>query len=188
MAKNNFFKHLHWKLQAMKNVRRNKKNQAQILKACIKTPNHLEVRGPVEVRQGVHLDIGSNVIIGPGAVFYGDGLISLGNNVQILDDFMVFASKSAGVSIGDNTLIGPRCYVNDSDHEKALGSDIISQGIVSSPISIGKGCWIGANVTILRGAIIHDGAVIGAGAVVKGEIPANAIAVGVPAKVVKYRE
>lgn len=53
--------------------------------------------------------------------------------------------------------------------------------------TIGNDVFIGANVTILDGVTISDGAVIGAGAVVTKDIPPYAIAVGVPAKVVKYR-
>lgn len=52
---------------------------------------------------------------------------------------------------------------------------------------IGNDVFIGANVTVLDGVRIADGAVIGAGAVVANDIPSYAIAVGVPAKVVKYR-
>lgn len=52
---------------------------------------------------------------------------------------------------------------------------------------IGNDVFIGANVTVLDGIRIADGAVIGAGAVVVGNIPPYAIAVGVPAKVVKFR-
>lgn len=52
---------------------------------------------------------------------------------------------------------------------------------------IGNDVFIGANVTVLDGVHIADGAVIGAGAVVTKDIPPFAIAVGVPAKVVKYR-
>ncbi len=54
-------------------------------------------------------------------------------------------------------------------------------------ILIGNDCWIGSRVTVLSGASIHNGAVIGAGAVVTGEIPPYAIAVGNPAKVIRYR-
>ena len=52
---------------------------------------------------------------------------------------------------------------------------------------IGNDVFIGANVTLLDGVTIGDGAVIGAGAVVVNDIPDYAIAVGVPAKIVKYR-
>lgn len=55
------------------------------------------------------------------------------------------------------------------------------------PPVIGNDVWIGANAQILRGAVIEDGAIIGAGAVVTGRIPAYAIAVGIPAKVMRYR-
>jgi len=53
--------------------------------------------------------------------------------------------------------------------------------------TIGNDVFIGANVTIIDGVTIGDGAVIGAGAIVVKDIPAYAVAVGVPAKVVKYR-
>ncbi|QSO45452.1 CatB-related O-acetyltransferase [Alicyclobacillus mengziensis] len=56
----------------------------------------------------------------------------------------------------------------------------------SAPV-IGNDVWIGANAVVLRGAVIEDGAVIGAGAVVSGKIPAYGIAVGVPARVIRYR-
>lgn len=52
---------------------------------------------------------------------------------------------------------------------------------------IGNDVFIGANVTVLDGVKIADGAVVGAGAVVVRDIPPYAIAVGVPARVVKYR-
>ena len=55
------------------------------------------------------------------------------------------------------------------------------------PVFIGNDVFIGANVTILDGVTIGDGAVIGAGAVVTKDIPPYAIAVGVPAKTIKYR-
>lgn len=57
----------------------------------------------------------------------------------------------------------------------------------SKPTIIGNDVFIGANVTVLDGVRISDGVVIGAGAVVVDDIPPYAIAVGVPAKVVKYR-
>ncbi len=59
--------------------------------------------------------------------------------------------------------------------------------VENKPVVIGNDVYIGINVTILDGVTIGDGAMIGAGAVVTKDIAPYAIAVGVPAKVVKYR-
>ena len=59
--------------------------------------------------------------------------------------------------------------------------------VSKGPVSIGHNVWIGDNVTILSGVTIGHGCVIGAGAVVTSELPACGVAVGVPAKVIRYR-
>ena len=76
-----------------------------------------------------------------------------------------------------------------SNHGIALGRNISSQKWDESKtgISIEDDVWIGANSVILPGVHIHHGAVIGAGSVVTKDIPANAIAVGNPARVIKFR-
>ena len=56
------------------------------------------------------------------------------------------------------------------------------------PVTIGCDCWIGSGARILAGVTIGNGAVIGANAVVTHNIPDFALAVGVPARVIKYRE
>jgi acetyltransferase-like isoleucine patch superfamily enzyme len=61
------------------------------------------------------------------------------------------------------------------------------QGYDIQPVVIGEGVWIGPLVTVFRGVTIGEGAVIGANSVVTKDIPAYAVAWGVPAMVQKYR-
>lgn len=63
----------------------------------------------------------------------------------------------------------------------------VFQNEYNEGIHIGNDVWIGANAVVLPGVTIHDGAIIGAGAIVTKDIPAYAVVVGVPARVLKYR-
>lgn len=74
------------------------------------------------------------------------------------------------VKIGDNCKFGNNLVIVDHDHNfKNIGDS----EFISSPVIIGDDCWVGANVTILRGTNIGKGTVIGAGSVVKGTVPEN---------------
>ncbi len=132
---------------------------------------------------------GENVSFYPNVMLFGDGLIEIGNGVNIGNETVIYASKKGGgVKIGDDTMIAAQSYIIDMDHGIAAGQLIKEQENTVAPIIIGKDVWIASNCTILKGAIIHDGAIIGAKSLVKGEIPSNAIVVGIPAKIIKYRQ
>ena len=60
--------------------------------------------------------------------------------------------------------------------------------IYAQPVKIEDGVWIGGGAIILPGVTIGRNAVIGAGAVVTKDVPANAVAIGSPAKVLRYQE
>ena len=137
-----------------------------------------------------NLKIGKNVTIYPYVQIFGDGLIEIGDNVSIGTGTILYASNlpEGGIKIGDNTLIGGQCYIIDADHGTKKADVIQNQQNNVEKIVIEKDCWIGANVTVLKGSVIHDGAVIGAKALVKGEIPEYSICVGIPAKMVRERE
>ncbi len=96
-------------------------------------------------------------------------------------------SAMSSLTIGQHCAIGPGCYITDHDHGLDPAFPPLSQPMVAKPTRIGNCVWIGANVTILKGVNIGDKAVIGAGSVVTKNIPSGAIAVGVPAKVIKLR-
>ena len=95
------------------------------------------------------------------------------------------------ISIGKRSQIGPHCYIGDFDHNiKVDFRNLLNhrEGKKYAPVTIEDNVWIGAGVIILKGVTIGRNAVIGAGSVVKESIPANAVAVGNPAKVVKIVE
>lgn len=98
-----------------------------------------------------------------------------------------FLDATLSLNIGMYCGIGPNCYITDHDHGLDLTFAPLQQPMVSSPTKIGDRVWVGANVTILKGVNIGNDAVIGAGSVVTKDIPEKAIAVGNPAKVIKYR-
>jgi acetyltransferase-like isoleucine patch superfamily enzyme len=90
-----------------------------------------------------------------------------------------------GLRIGDNCIFGEQVSIHDANHVATGGTDPISlRGFHSRPVEIGRNVWIGAKATILPGAVIGDNAVIGSNSVVNSTIPAGAIAVGAPARVV----
>ncbi len=116
----------------------------------------------------------------------GNGGVRLGNRVEI-NNFSI-VNGTGGVDIGDDTLIGPGVRIISYQHRYARGSTIRSQSVEAKPIRIGRDVWLGANSIILAGITIGDGAVVAAGAVVRDDVPANAVVAGVPAAIKKYRE
>lgn len=111
-----------------------------------------------------------------------------GYNISVGDYFYsnhnLIITDGAKVTFGDNVFIAPNCCFTTAEH--ALDPEMRKAGIeIAKPITVGNNVWIGTGSTVLAGAVIGDNTVIGAGSVVKGEIPANVIAVGVPCKVLR---
>ena len=110
----------------------------------------------------------------------------IGNNTVIGRHCMITCKNL--IRIGDNVLIGG--YVQLVDHNHGFRADLIirNQPAEIGEVVIGNDVWIGAGVKILMNCHVGDGAIIGSNSVVTGDIPKNAIAVGIPARVIKYRE
>jgi virginiamycin A acetyltransferase len=144
----------------------------------------------------------SRIIIGKKGIY---GKIGTGNKFT-RGVFIEEASK-----IGNNNYIGPYTMINHAIignycsiapgvkigqgvHSKEfittyqkISGKLIGHSLKTSPSKLGHDVWCGANVVIMQGVKIGNGAIIGANAVVTSDIPDYAVAVGVPAKVIKYR-
>lgn len=115
-----------------------------------------------------------------------DGWVQIGDRVSIGETCIIYGH--GGVTIGNNTILGPGVMIPASMHIfDELDTPIRFQGETATGIFIGSNVWIGARAVILDGVEIGDGAIIGAGAVVTKSIPALNIVAGVPAKVIKKR-
>jgi len=137
-------------------------------------------------------------VVGDGEIEFGRSVALVGNVVPI----EIVSHEGARVSIGDHTFInygssisahelvkiGRHCllghYTLILDHNEH-GVDKRSAIAPSSPVTIEDHVWIGSRVIILPGVSIGHHSVVGAGSVVTKDIPANCLAVGNPARVVR---
>ena len=114
--------------------------------------------------------------------FYTD----CGKNITIGKNVFINAccrfQDQGGIEIGDGALIGHNTTIATLNHDF---NPKTRANITPYPVKIGKNVWIGSDCTILPNVKIGDGAIIGAGSVVTKNIPANSIAVGNPARVIK---
>jgi len=111
-----------------------------------------------------------------------------GRNIHVGENFFanfcLTVLDEAAVTIGDNAFIGPNVGIYTACHPTDPKSRN-RQIEWAEPVTIGDDVWIGGNVTILPGVTIGSGSTIGAGSVVTRDIPADVVAVGNPARVVK---
>ena len=118
-------------------------------------------------------------MVGPGAI---TSRLTIGADCYI--NAPIFFDLTAPIAIGDGVGVGHHAIFITGGH--ATGPPTRRTGESEPrPISIGAGAWIGADVTLLPGAIVGAGAVVGAGSLVVGEIPPNVLAVGRPANVLR---
>ncbi|TIX49288.1 acyltransferase [Alteraurantiacibacter aquimixticola] len=135
------------------------------------------------------MKIGAEPSISPDAVFANGERIVLGDRVRIGSRCHLWAGPAKGrIIVGDDVLFGPDVMLTAASYNYNRGSPVTEQPMSEGDIVIGNDVWLATRCVVLPGARIGDGAIIAAGAVVKGEIPAMAIAAGSPARVVSQRE
>lgn len=138
---------------------------------------------------------GKEIILSEGVHLHRDSILQTGNEGSIkigrhthIQPRCQLSSYVGAIVIGDDVEIAPNCSLYSYDHGIAPEKRINQQPLVSKGgIEIGDDVWLGVGVIVLDGVHIGKGAIVGAGSVVTTSIPENAIAVGVPAKVIKLR-
>lgn len=131
---------------------------------------------------------GKNVSISPSARLGTPQHIFLEDHSDVNHNVRLYAGPQSSLTIGAYTLLGPGVFITTDSFSKSMANPDASHSGHEADINIGKDVRIGANAIILPGVTIGDGAGIGAGSVVTKDVPANAIAAGNPAKVIKYRQ
>ena len=119
------------------------------------------------IRFADRVAIGSKCAIGPFASVWG-------------------GYEEGWARIGDEAQIGPGALVVAGNHLVDGPGPVRRLGFDDTSVTIGAGAWVGANACVIA-CSVGEGAVIGAGAVVTSDVPARAVAVGVPARVVRTR-
>ncbi len=160
-------------------------------------PAGLTVLGPLGLSAGGQILIGKNVTIINDSKF---------NRAGINHPTQLVAGASADLTIGDHTgisgasiysmecirigkhvLIGANCHIFDTDfHPMDWQQRRVSGVPATAPVSIEDDVWLAANVTVLKGVTIGARSVIAAGSIVTSDIPADVLAGGTPAKVIKH--
>ncbi len=142
-----------------------------------------------------HIHIGAHTLIGPHvSLSVGDGgpvkpiehdvVIRIGERCNIGRGSHIVGHES--IEIGDDVTTGPYVYITDQNHVYAdVNVPIADQWPEESPVVIGKGCWLGVGVIVLRARASATTSRVAGGSIVRGTLPDRCVAAGAPAKVVR---
>lgn len=134
------------------------------------------------------ISLGDDVIISRNCVIQGKtAAVKIGHKTDIGCNTII--SSSGGISIGNSVLIAGNCYIGGGRYiTDRLDLPMMDQGLYSKgAVTIDDDVWLGAGAIVLDGVQIGKGCIVGAGAVVTKNLPEYAVAVGVPASIVKHR-
>ena len=110
----------------------------------------------------------------------GRGCIEIGDYCLISPGVRI--SSADGIRIGDNCMLANGVYLTDSDWHDLYNRTTMGR---TAPIEIGSNVWLGDGAIVCKGVSLGDNSIVGAGSVVVQSIPANSVAAGNPARVVK---
>lgn len=122
--------------------------------------------------------MGENSIVNTPLTAIRPHNVRIGKNVVVMPGCLMMSA--GGITIDDGAMIAANVQLISNNH------DLYERQVITcKPVHIGKNAWIGAGATILPGVTIGDNAVVGAASVVTRDVPADTIAVGNPAKIIK---
>lgn len=137
--------------------------------SVIHNNSHFRILDDGKIILGKHVGIRRNCEIAVSE----EGIIDIGDNVFINNNCMLISHCK--IHVGEGTRLGPQVMIFDHDYDYK-NRVAFKKGIHnSSPIVIGKNCWIGAGTIILKGSKIGNNCVVGAGSVIKGNYKDNSI-------------
>ena len=155
-----------------------------------------ETDGPVFLGKGLEIQIakrgkvkfGRFVWIGDGTkIRCHEGEVEIGQKTVIGQEVTISAFKR--VVIGEQCVVADRAMFIDFDHGMVeVERPIRVQGIYKRDVVIGANVWVGYGAAFLRGVTVGDNSVVGTSAVVARDVPANTVAGGVPAQIIRMRE
>lgn len=140
----------------------------------------------IHVSGGASLTIAPNCILGHLFVFaVSEAHLRLGHTTRLNGRVQFLLHEPAAITVGDRCLFGGDVDVTVSDMHSIVSAETGIRVNPAEDIVIGDDVWVGQRATILKGAKIGAGAIIGASAVVTGYVPANCVAAGNPARIVR---
>lgn len=138
------------------------------------------------------ISLGEDVILSNNVmVSCKNGTVNIGARTGINAQTIIQSTNHCPVTIGADVIIGPQCYIVGGGNYNIdrLDIPIWRQGIKDDGgIIIENDVWLGANVTVLGGVKIETGSVAGAGSIITKPVPARAVCVGQPARVMRFRD
>ena len=149
----------------------------------------------LRAEKGVHLrhlphagwHLGDGVYLGRGVILdvWPGATLRLGDRVKLMHYVLVSTVES--ITLDDLAQVGECSTIRDNDHDLTAGVSMSRSPVVSAPTRIGRDAWIARGVAVTAGSDVGADTVVGANAVVRGALPPNVVAAGVPARVIRQR-
>jgi acetyltransferase-like isoleucine patch superfamily enzyme len=152
--------------------------------AFVRWPVHGDI---LEALRDGRLEIGANTLLEPGVWLTAPAPARIRIGAGTFLNLGVMVAAMELVEIGDHCMFANGCFITDADHRfDDPDRPITWQGFQSKgPTRVGDNVWCGANVVITSGVTVGERCVIGANSVVNRDLPSHSIAVGAPARVIK---